>query len=156
LTETPQGPQTLLLSSGSSDAVATNLGSLQGLPEGRYTLTVEARDTGENVATRQVTFVVDNTPPVVELTAPAPGSVLGRKQSPVLIKGAITEAHLAQYQLNVGVGATPLAWVTLASSTRQPGSDVLGIWDSASLADGLYTLQVLVEDQAGLHTDKRL
>ena len=156
LTETPLGPQTRLLSSGTGNAVTAHLGSLQGLQEGRYALTVEARDAGENSATKQVTFVVDNTPPVVELTTPAPGSVLGRKQSPVVVKGVITETHVARYQLNVGAGADPSTWMSLANSTQPPGTDVLGTWHIASLADGLYTLQVLVEDQAGLRTEKRL
>jgi fibronectin type 3 domain-containing protein/flagellar hook assembly protein FlgD len=156
LTETPLGPQTRLLSSATSNAVAANLGSLQGLQEGRYTLTIEARDAGETSATKQVTFVVDNTPPVVELTTPAPGSVLGRKQSPVLVKGVITETHVARYQLNVGVGADPSTWVSLANSPQPPGTDVLGTWNIVSLADGLYTLQVLVDDQAGLRAEKRL
>jgi hypothetical protein len=156
LTETPLGPQTRLLSSGTSNAVTAHLGSLQGLQEGRYTLKVEARDAGENSATTQVVFVVDNTPPVVDLTAPAPGSVLGRKQNPVVVKGVITETHVARYQLNVSAGAEPSAWVSLANSTQPPGTDVLGTWNIASLADGLYTLQVLVDDQAGLRAEKRL
>ncbi len=156
LAETPLGPQMRLLSSGTSNAIAAPLGSLQGLQEGRYALTVEARDAGDNSTTKQVTFVVDNTPPVVELTTPAPGSVLGRKQSPVVVKGVITETHVARYQLNVGAGADPSTWVNLVNSTQPPGTDVLGTWHTAPLADDLYTLQVLVEDQAGLRTEKRL
>jgi hypothetical protein len=156
LSETPAGQPTLVLSRGTSNASHAYLGSLEGLQEGRYTLAIEARDAGDNVVTKPVAFVVDNTPPVVALTAPTPGSVVGRKQSPVAVHGTITDTHLAQYHLNVGPGAAPMTWLPLASSTSPPGSEVLGVWDIASLADGLYSLQVLAEDKGGLHTDQRL
>ncbi|MGE3540694.1 MAG: CARDB domain-containing protein [Candidatus Tectimicrobiota bacterium] len=156
LTEGPGGLQNTLLSSGNSPLVEAPLGSLQGMPEGAYTLTVEARDSADNTASARLAFVVDNTPPLLELLQPVAGSVVGREQAPIVLRGRLTESHLERYQLQVGAGSEPLSWTVLQESVRLPEGQVLGHWDLSGVDDGPYTLRLLVQDKAGLHTEKRL
>jgi subtilase family serine protease/fibronectin type 3 domain-containing protein/flagellar hook assembly protein FlgD/Tol biopolymer transport system component len=156
LSKTPDGPATTVLSQGQGNVIDVNLGSLQGLQEGPYTLTIKAEDLGEIEVVRQIPFVVDNTPPAVVLMSPEAERVLGAKHNPVTILGRIQEAHLNQYRLRVGKGAEPAAWTELVHATGPPGSQRLGLWDITWQPDGLYTLHLMAEDQAGLSTDKRL
>ena len=156
LTETPDGPETTVLSQGKVNAVEANLGLLQGLQEGPYTLTIEAEDLGEIEVVQQFPFIVDNTPPAVELIAPGAESMLGAKHHPVTIFGHIQDDHLSQYRLRVGKGSEPVTWTELVHATSPPVSPHLGLWDIASQPDGLYTLYLMAEDQAGLSTEKRV
>ena len=156
LSATPDGPAVVELSRGQVNAIDAYLGTLQGLKEGDYTLLIQAEDQGEIEVARRFPLVVDNMPPVVELSAPEAERVLGVQHSPVAILGRIQEAHLSQYRLRVGKGAEPAAWMELRRATSPPASLHLGLWDIAAQPDGLYTLELTAEDQAGLSAATRL
>jgi subtilase family serine protease/fibronectin type 3 domain-containing protein len=156
ITETPQGPQSIVLSTGTLEVDNAPLGALLGLQEGPHTLTIEAIDEAANQAVTHFPFVVDNTPPVVGLIAPLADSFIGSQQSPVDILGSISDDHFAQYTLRFGAGETPSAWMDLSQSDVLPATSLLGHWEVAYLAEGLYTLHMLAEDKAGLQTETRL
>ena len=113
------------------------------LADGPHHLTVYATDSAGNAAMLNTAFVVDNTPPDVQLSLP---------QTPVggavTVAGSVSDANLDGYWLEYGKGANPLSWTRVASVQGGPAGS-LGVWDTSSLDDGLYTLRVVAEDKAG-------
>lgn len=156
LTDTPQAPAWTELQTGTDSRSGFTFGSLAGRAEGEYALRVEAKDEGESVTATVVPFIIDNTPPKVDLTAPADGVFVGVKKSPVEIKGSVEEKYLKHYRLEFGAGAEPTAWTVLATGTALPLPDVLKTWDVSALSDGLYTVRLVAEDKASLRGEKRI
>ncbi len=155
LTSLPDNTQ-VLLSRGSNNAVKADFGSLQNLPEGRYILTVEARDEGDIARKEEFPFIIDQTPPVVSLAAPEPNLLLGMAHNPIAIVGTLSDDYLAHYEVRIGTGKAPTKWTVLSHQTTQPSSDVLSQWDFSNLADGHYALDVTAEDKAGLRTNAQV
>ncbi len=149
LTDTPDQPDWREIARGETAVTGGDLGSLDGLAEGRYALRVTAEDTAENRAERIVPFEVDDTPPEVTLDAPAAGSVLGSAAGPVEVRGSAVEDHPASWRLELGAGDAPTAWTALASGDGLPPATLLS-WQVGAVPDGLYTLRLTVEDLGGL------
>ncbi len=162
ITETPAGPQTMVLSTGTREVDAREvdarevdgrpLGDLTGLQEGAHILTIEATDEAGNQTVTHVPFTVDNTLPVADLTAPQANAMLSNRQGPIDILGTISDDHFATYTLRFGAGEAPFTWVVLSEGDTQPTSTPFAQWDVGALADGLYTLHLEVLDQAGLQS----
>jgi hypothetical protein len=105
------------------------------LADGSYDLTISAADLAGNTASRHVKVIVDNTPPVVSLAAPANTDVTG------VIRLAIgaTDANLARALLIVDGGKMSI--------------DVTGLkqydLDTSNLPDGKHDLKLVAFDSAG-------
>lgn len=156
ITSTPAAPIWETLDSGNTNRLNSVLGSLQDRPEGEYALKIDAKDQGEIVSAKIVPFIIDSTPPKASITAPAAGSIVGIKKSPVNIAGTLEEKYLKIYKLNVGNGDAPTVWTELAAGTALPLPSVVKAWDVGALADGPYTLQLHGEDKAGLTGESRV
>ncbi|HZP57122.1 MAG TPA: transglycosylase domain-containing protein [Dehalococcoidia bacterium] len=64
----------------------------------------------------------------------------------VQITGKADSPDFVAYRLEFGAGNPPYAWTVLLRSTdRQPGGG-LGLWNTADLPAGIYTLRLVVED----------
>ncbi|HEY0783810.1 MAG TPA: FlgD immunoglobulin-like domain containing protein, partial [Thermoanaerobaculia bacterium] len=155
LTATPQAPQWSEIASGSLARTNAVLATLPNLAEGDYALRVTASDLADSETQTVVRFSVDGTPPVATLTAPAAGSVVGGSGT-LVVAGAITEAHLASWRVEVGAGGAPTAWTTVASGTGLPLPSPLAAWSPAGFADGLYTLRLVAVDKAGQSAEARV
>ncbi|MDX2000453.1 MAG: CARDB domain-containing protein, partial [Thermoanaerobaculia bacterium] len=149
ITDSPQAPAWEELTSGTLSRVNANFATLTGLAEGDYALRLQADDEGEIHSEQRIDFTVDNTPPVVVLTAPAPGAVLGVVRQPHAIEGSIEEAHLETWRLEYGLGAEPTTWLPIAQGTTVPTVTTLAQWAVGTIADGEYTLRLFATDKAG-------
>ena len=65
----------------------------------------------------------------------------------VEIRGRATSEKFTQYRLEWGRGDNPSSWVRISSSTNAVTGGTLGRWDTGPLADGTYTLRLVVEDE---------
>lgn len=65
----------------------------------------------------------------------------------VAIRGRATSEDFKQYRLEWGRGENPSAWVRISSSTNAVTGGTLGQWDTATLANGVYTLRIVLEDE---------
>jgi subtilase family serine protease/Tol biopolymer transport system component/flagellar hook assembly protein FlgD/fibronectin type 3 domain-containing protein len=156
ITNTPASPSWEVLDTNTSSRVNGVFGSLQGRAEGEYALKIEAKDQGEIAVSKVIPFIIDNTPPKANLTAPEKSSFVGKKKSPVNVAGTLEEKYLNVYRLNFGSGAAPTAFTELASGNTLPLPAVIRAWDVSTLADGTYTLQLYAEDKAGLTGESRV
>ncbi|HLE18585.1 MAG TPA: FlgD immunoglobulin-like domain containing protein, partial [Syntrophales bacterium] len=130
---------------------------LNDLPEGSYTLNVNAKDLGENEINKNIIFTIDRTPPVVQLETPKDGGyygavspVVNSLQSGVLsITGSMVEKNLEIFNLRYGLGEQPAQWTDLLSGSTVPVSPQLFAWSigpGAGIPDGLYTLSLYAKD----------
>lgn len=145
----PADPAWTDLASGTTAQSSAPLGSLEGLAEGDYALRVRAADAGEIQVEQIVPFVVDNTPPTVDLLAPADGDLLGAAGGAVAIRGTVAEEHLAEWRVELGAGTAPTTWIPLVSGADLPVGETLLDWLPTGVTDGLYTLRLIAEDRAG-------
>jgi len=65
----------------------------------------------------------------------------------ISIRGRATSPDFLQYRLEWGRGATPSTWIRISSSEHAVTGGTLGQWDTANLANGVYTLRIVVEDE---------
>ena len=139
-----------VLTEGQQASVAAPL----QLTEGPWRLLLEARDAGGNLAESVVSFTVDSTPPVVVLTAPSPGKVVGPAAGPVEVSATIIEQFLdpqdpqAVILETVGADGTGTV-VPFDLSGSAAGYQLSAQWNPAGLADGPYALRLTVTDRAG-------
>ncbi|MDW8298473.1 MAG: transglycosylase domain-containing protein [Anaerolineae bacterium] len=87
--------------------------------------------------------------PNVSLASPLPQSVVN---GVVQIVGTISMPNFARYEIELGVGHSPIGFTRIDGPyTQQPTmpNTVLGGWDSRTRPDGPYTLRLVVFDQQG-------
>ncbi len=90
------------------------------------------------------------TGPAADLQTPVPGSYLpGMIRS---ISGTATASDLVSYTLSRGAGCSPTSWTTLTTSSTPVTNGTLGQWQSANLADGGYTIRLVVTASGGSAT----
>jgi len=117
------------------------------IPDGNYELRVTAQNDCGNVKTETRTVVVDNTPPIAQITDPVNCDYI---EGLVNITGTATDANLDYWILEYTGGASS-GWTTITSSQTTPVvSGLLAIWDTSSLPPCAYTLRLRVYDQAVL------
>ena len=80
---------------------------------------------------------------LVSIASPLPSSTL---QGRVIVLGHADSPKFLGYSLEWGRGAAPSSWIRIYQSTTPVVSGTLGIWDTRSLPNGLYTLRVLLDD----------
>lgn len=131
------------------------LTTLDGLPEGKYSLKIVARDMAENITELRKPFEIDNTAPKVAFSAPLADSYLSARVAVngiIDIGGSVLEKNLANYKLRLGQGGAPENATELASGGPSASGALQTIakaWNIAALADGEYTLVLSAEDLAG-------
>jgi len=143
---------------GSQNREDYTFATIHDLPEGEYTLTIEARDLGENANQKTIRFTVDRTPPKLTLEEPEEGGVYGAEKGTVHVRGTIDEENLETYALRYGPGENPEAWTALTTGDSVPGQEELSVWTvgkDSGIPDGLYTLSLYARDRAGWEGEKR-
>lgn len=91
--------------------------------------------------------VVDNTPPVVAITAP---TSLGPTCNPATIVGTASdtgglESFTVAYSANVNG-----PWTQIATSTTPVNAGTLAVWNTAAIPQGWYYLRLTAENTSGL------
>ncbi|GAB4334220.1 MAG: hypothetical protein Kow0089_03300 [Desulfobulbaceae bacterium] len=149
--------QSLLSSAATGSEVAFS--RTIDLPDGPYTLRVEADDDGENTASRTVAFTVDTTRPVVRLESPGQEEFYGLNRPVVQVRGTVEEVNLQTWTVQYGPGADPDQWFDIASGEGMPGDGILASWpvgSEAGLEDGDYTIRFQAVDKAGWKSETRV
>lgn len=125
------------------------------VPNGTYTIKLEARDKADNKdssSVEWVTVIVDNTAPLVNITNPSDGDVLG---GVVDIKGLVQDENLSHYNIAIYKGGDN----TWDFSKRIEQSTVYGpefgemsifSWDTTNglYPDGEYQIRLAARDLA--------
>lgn len=139
----------------SSDASVLTVqnGLIKTLKAGSVTVTATY---GSLTATSQIEVIEpvpnDSTMPVAEITSPAAGEMVS---STIDIVGTATDDNFLNYRLSLlgsgksGTSKNAAAERLLAESTTQVTNAALGELDPSSIADGAYTIQLVVTDKAG-------
>jgi len=74
-----------------------------------------------------------------KINSPLDGTVT---QGALTISGVARGAGFSHYTLEYGAGALPTTWTTINTSTTQVYDGTLGVFDSSSLADGVYDVRL--------------
>jgi len=116
-----------------------------GVPDGAYELRLQVTDLAGNVRTDTVTITIDNSAPVVALTAPEDGAVIG----PVTqILGQASDLNLRRYRVSLSPAiSNPPLWSDFIAGDQSVLDGILGAF-TALPADGDYQLRLLAEDRA--------
>ncbi len=128
-------------------------GFAPGTPESTYWWRIRACDQAGNCSlwSNSRSFIVDNTPPRVEITSPLSGYL----SDVVNITGTITEENLSHYNLSLnpddGTCNTESTWNFSNRVWQESGSSnsVSHILDTESLDDGNYVIRLAARDEAG-------
>jgi len=134
------------LSGGAYSIDATN-----PLAEGTYTARTQQADGAGNTgfSTANTFSIVDQTAPIVTLTAPANGSVTGDSTPTFAGVAGSAPGDLAAVTVKVYSGSSPTGTpVQVLNATRQ-GNGSYSVDASDALAEGIYTAQAEQSDAAG-------
>lgn len=145
LTMVQGGVSTTLATAHAPDAGM--LATFADLPEGEYTLILDARDAAGNRWTEHTTFSVDRTPPVVALTSPAVDAWVSGQNGAVDVSGEVHDPHLANVRLDAVVDGRDAR--ELWSGSALPSNGHLTSWDALSESDGPVLLWLQATDAAG-------
>jgi Tol biopolymer transport system component/flagellar hook assembly protein FlgD len=150
---------TTLLDQGNQNRENYTFGILNEPPEGKYILNVKAKDLGENITEKNITFTIDRTPPKVTFDTPKEGEYYGSEKNIINITGSIVEKNLEIYNLRYGPGENPAQWIELQSGNTIPADPQLFSWKvgkNDGIPDGLYTLSLYAKDKAGLEAENKV
>jgi Tol biopolymer transport system component/flagellar hook assembly protein FlgD len=149
---------TEVLDTGEQSQENYTFGVLNYLPEGRYMLNIRAKDLGENLSQKRITFVIDRTPPKVFLDAPKEGEIYGAGKNSIGISGGIEEENIEMYVLRYGHGNNPAQWTELLRGDTLPHdlSYTLQAGKDAGITDGLYTISLYAKDRAGFEKETKV
>jgi membrane peptidoglycan carboxypeptidase len=92
------------------------------------------------------TCTVHTRAPRVELTQPAGGSFV---QGVLPVYGSARIDDQDHYELQYGIGDSPIGWGTVARQNNAVEDGLLGAWDTSTKKNGLYSLRVVVFDRHG-------
>lgn len=146
LARDPAAPVWEPLDEGTRSVVERGFARLDGAADGEYVLRLAAGDAGESESELAVPFVVDGTPPAVELTAPAADALIGA--TPVAVLGSVEDDHLAAWWLELAPPGVDPVWTVLAAGEAAPPTPLL-LWDASGVAEGPYQLRLRARDRAG-------
>jgi membrane peptidoglycan carboxypeptidase len=80
----------------------------------------------------------------VEISSPKSGASV---KGIVYVYGKADTPDFAAYRLEYGAGVAPSSWNLVTRSTERPVNNGLGLWNTADLPDGAYTLRLVLEDK---------
>jgi hypothetical protein len=66
--------------------------------------------------------------------------------SATTVTGIASSPNFASYRLEFGSGLGPSNWTPISQSNTPVASGPLGIWNTANLTPGIYTLRLVVFD----------
>jgi hypothetical protein len=91
---------------------------------------------------------------LARVLAPSPGDIV---HGLVSIAGTAAARALARYEISVGAGTAPTAWQTagLTSSGRTTMTGELAVWNTETVADGPWTIRLVVVDTDGTSREAR-
>ena len=120
---------------------------LSGLTEGEHHFVVRAIDREGNFdpVGAQATFIVDALPPIVRITSPERGAIIG---GVFPIEGHATdETDFLEYIVQILPGdGTPSQTLPTHISSQPIEDDTLFEWDTRTASDGRYTIQLVAQD----------
>lgn len=111
--------------------------------DGKYSITITAKDFDGNTATETFTVTVDTVAPSLTLTTPASG--LETNQSALTVSGTTDDATSKPIRVTIKLNGTDQGTVTVDSSTG-------AFSKSVTLAEGSNTIVVTTTDAAGKTT----
>ncbi|MFQ5474047.1 MAG: hypothetical protein ACE5FA_14350, partial [Dehalococcoidia bacterium] len=118
----------------------------QSIPDGTFRVRATANDQCGHTASQSVDIIVDNTPPISEITSPKNCQFVSCTS--VDIFGTIQDANLSNWVLQV-TGGPFNNWVTIASGTGPIGPNgFIATWNTSGLPLCSYTLRLRVFDSA--------
>lgn len=72
------------------------------------------------------------------------------------INGSVGGAGLSTWRLEFGVGASPVSWTQITSSSTPISNGQLASWNISNLPDGTYTLRLIAQNTSGQLFEDRL
>jgi flagellar hook assembly protein FlgD/Tol biopolymer transport system component/fibronectin type 3 domain-containing protein len=144
---------TTALDAGTQNHANYTFGRITDLAEDTYTLTVEAKDQGENQVKDIRTFTIDRSAPKVTLNTPRSGEYFGNTKNMIDMSGSIVEKNLEKYSVRYGAGEAPSVWREVAGGDAIPANvklSSLKVGKTDGIADGVYTISFYAKDKAGL------
>lgn len=113
------------------------------LSDGKYSIQLIVTDENDYVSEQIVHIIIDNTKPVIKLTAPANEAI---ETGEVSIKGAVTDDNFDNYKVESAQGANPsTGWEQLGEISESEAID--RTWRTSGL-DGLYSIRITAMDKA--------
>jgi len=119
-----------------------------GIPDGDYSVQIDAWTDCGSSASATAFITIDNTPTTALITDPVPCQLIPNGLVPVF--GTANDANLSSWVLQY-TGGSSSGWVTIASGTSPVTGGLLGTWDTSSLPACAYTLRLIVSDEAVLN-----
>ncbi|WP_082507133.1 CARDB domain-containing protein [Duganella sp. Root336D2] len=121
----------------------------QVVADGLYALRVTYWDGCQNQLVDMAGVIVDGTPPVLGIAAPAAHTSLGLNTS---VTGSVRDVRLLAYELKFALASAPETWLPLATGNAptadDAGSQLLANWNTYGLS-GPATLRLSAIDGAG-------
>lgn len=123
------------------------LWQVASVPDGPYTVRLTVLDKAGHQAEARETVVLDGTPPEAVISLPAGEGYVTAETG---IEGDARDANLASWKLESAPGPAAQAyqWTELATGEYEVQAGLLATWAPLP-ADGVHTLRLTVEDQAG-------
>lgn len=99
-------------------------------------------------------LVLDNTPPMVNITSPA-GLIF--VNGTIKVTGTAADLHFGVYWLEYGSGSSPSSWTKIGTDHTSPVvSGLLETWDMTTLPQGYYTIKLAGRDLVGNMAEDRV
>ncbi|MFH1148921.1 MAG: CARDB domain-containing protein [Actinomycetota bacterium] len=119
--------------------------------EGVHVLVCEAADDSGNVSEMTAVVIgIDADTPQATILSPLDGE---ETAGDVEIQGTALDSQFAAYELSYSEGVEPVPdahWIPIAFSRELAADGSLSaVWDTSSVARGLYTIRLVVTDQGG-------
>jgi hypothetical protein len=128
-------------------------GDTTALPDGRYTITAIGIDELDNATREELTWIVDNTAPTVDIETPQDGAILSGEDRTIVVR-AIDTNGLASFVVTLPDGLPQVADIPQPrDGVASPTESVLRIdYNSTREVDGRYTISAVAEDVVGNRT----
>jgi len=117
-------------------------------PDGDYNIKSRAIDIAGNIETSSagLSVTVDNALPNALISAPRGGAISGT----LIVSGAASDENFKSFRLQYGEGNSPTEWKRFEAVRFEPVlNGHLGSVYTYGLNNGIYTIQLVVEDKAG-------
>lgn len=115
-----------------------------GYDDGSYKLKVSAWDNYADTGYVYKDVIIDNTQPLAEITSPLPYEVYDNVDS-IIVIGTADDEYLDFYRLDY---ASDSIWGSITEKSTPVQNSELGVWRTDILDSALYTLRLLVRDEA--------
>ena len=124
-----------------------NTGESDIIPDGKYTVSLFAKDRAGWTSEARASIAVDQTPPQIEILSFGENGFI---RAPAGVIGTVSDPNLQDYRVEYAEGAcdTAFKWIPFKSSNLAVDNDVLASMDVLP-ADGIYCLKVSAADAAG-------